>query len=241
MGGARILILGVILFLLLPNLSGAVVISRADIPPIIIEGTFLRIRLLAVEASEGGVAGRAAHATVVIFHNNSEIWSGEFDILGVRIVQTTTLPRGIYTVRVSFAGGRTYEDEVWARPPPVPYHMVLLERGFAFTASENFTIQILTEVGDSYEEVARFYTSNITYEFPATGRYKVRVMDKWGWINANHRLDYWTGMGLDYVWDYGSWEYEPVRSRLPQTTLLNVAIPVAVILIAVFAWRRGWV
>ena len=39
----------------------------------------------------------------------------------------------IYTVRVSFAGGRTYEDDVWARPPPVPYHMVLMERGFTFT------------------------------------------------------------------------------------------------------------
>ena len=239
MGRAAVLF-GVIAVLLAAQMAGATVISRVQIPPIIIENSVLRLRLLAVQATEGGVSGGSAHATVAIFHNNTEIWRGEFDVLGERIVQTTALPRGIYTVRVSFAGGRTYEDEVWARPPPVPYHMVLMERGFSFTAQENFTIQILQEVGDSYIEVGRFITNNYTYMFPESGRYKVRIIDKWGWTNAQHDLNYWTGCGLDYVWDYGAWEYEPVVSRLPQTTILNIAIPAAIVVIAYVGWRRGW-
>ena len=240
MGGAKILLIGITIVLLLASETNATVISRVQIPPIIIENSILKIRLLAVQASENGVSGGSAHAQIAIFHNDTKIWEGEFDVLGERIVQTTALPRGIYTVHISFAGGRSYEDDVWARPPPIPYHIVLLERGFLFTADQNFTIQILQEIGDSYIQIGEFKTNNYSYEFPENGRYKVRIIDKWGWVNSEHFLDYWTGSGIDYVWDYGSWEYQPVKSRLPQTTIMNIAIPALILIVVYVGWRRGW-
>lgn len=242
---ARAAAIGIILLALMatPIQANAAVISRVLIPPIVIENETIMLKILAVSASGYRVLDSPVGVVVQIFdfYHKETVFSANYSVFGEQIIPTTPLARGIYTVRVQMVGGRVYEDEVLVRPPPVPYTMDIFDDGFTFKSYDNstFTIKIYVEHGATYDVYADYSeVTNLTMKFPHNGRFKVDIIDKWGWVNAFHNRDYWTGRGESYIWDFGWKEQNPAKARLPETTAMNVLIPAVAIAVVVLIARR---
>ena len=242
----RVAAAGIILiFIFSPAIQAqTAVISRVFIPPIVVENETVQLKVIAFSASGYRVMDEPVGVMITIteYSTGKTVFSGNYSVFGLQILPTVPLPRGIYTVRVSMAGGRAYEDEMLVRPPPVPYLMDLADDGFSFRSynpNQTFTIRIYAERGTVYDTYATYEgVSNLTVRFPHQGRYLVEVIDQWGWVNAFHHRDYWTGRGEPYVWNFGWTEEEPAKAKLPQTTLMNIGIGVVAIVIIIIFSRR---